>query len=319
PPVQRDAALRLDVLRQFLRHPVRAFFQQRLQVFFEAPAPDLDEGEPYVRDGLGQWQLRAELLEALQRAPETAEAEAVFHERLDRMRRRGTLVAGGLGEAAARVLYDSVQEAVEPYRRACLDWPQVADETLRMESTLPGGGWTFEDGLAGWRRNERGEWGRIVLLVSHLVRNKRYRIAPMMPAWLDHLAAHVHGRSLTTVLVSPQGCVRFEPLTPEQAAGQWRALWDAWQAGLCAALPVEIDAAGTWLRAGADPSPDSAAWREAEAGYARKVDEDLYLRRCYPDFGSLCADGGFFHWAETLYGATARAILPYPIAEEAGE
>ncbi len=314
-PLQRDAALRLDVLRQFLKHPVRAFFQQRLQVFFEAPAPDLDEGEPYVRDGLGQWQLRAELLEALRRAPDAAEAEAVFQEGLDRMRRRGTLVAGGLGEAAAQVLHDSVQEAVDPYRRACRDWPQASDETLRMESTLPDSDGTFEDTLAGWRRNGQGEWGRIVLLASHLVRNKRYRIAPMMPAWLDHLAAHAHGRPLTTVLVSPQGCVRFEPLDPVQAAEQWRTLWAAWQDGLRAALPVDIDAAGTWLRAGADPAPDSVAWREAEASYARKVDNDLYLRRCYPDFGRLCQDGGFFHWAETLYGAAAQAILPYPVAD----
>src|SRR5690606_5864572 len=43
--LRRDAAVRLEVLRQFLRHPVRAFYQQRLQVAFEAPAPDLDEGE----------------------------------------------------------------------------------------------------------------------------------------------------------------------------------------------------------------------------------------------------------------------------------
>lgn len=318
PPPRREAAVRLDVLRQFLRHPVRAFFQQRLQVFFEAPDPDLDEGEPYVRDGLAQWQLRAELLEALRRVPDPADAEPAFRDCLERMRRRGALVAGGLGEAAARALRDSVEAAVDPYRRACEDWPQVSASTLRMESAVPDTHWTFEDTLAGWRRDGQGGWGRIVLLASHLVRGSRYRIAPMMPAWLDHLAAHAHGRSLTTVLVSPQGSVRFEPLDPDRAAGQWQALWAAWREGMRAALPVEIDAAGAWLRAGADPAPGSTARREAEASYTRRVEDDLYLRRCYPDFDSLCADGGFFHWARTLYGEASQAIQPYPAAAESG-
>ncbi|WP_368641605.1 exodeoxyribonuclease V subunit gamma [Castellaniella ginsengisoli] len=318
PPMHRDGALRLDVLRQFLRHPVRAFFQQRLQVFFETPSPDLDEGEPYVRDGLAQWRLRAELLDALQRTSGPAEADAAFRDGLDRMRRRGALVAGSLGEVAARGLYDSVQEAVEPYRQACRDWPQVDAQALRMESAVPGSGWAFEDTLAGWRCNGLGERGRIVLLASHLVRDNRYRLAPMIPAWLDHVAAHAHGRPLTTVLVSPQGCVRFEPLDQTLAAEQWEALWAAWQAGMCAALPVEIEAAGAWLRAGADPDPGSKAWREAQAAYARQVQEDLYLQRGYPDFGDVCADGGFFHWAQALYGAAARAIQPYPIAKEGG-
>ena len=317
PPPRRDAAVRLEDLRRFLKHPVRAFFQQRLQVFFEAPDPDLDEGEPYVRDGLGQWHLRAELIEALRRSPDPADAGPAIQACLDRMRRRGALVAGGLGEAAARALHDSVREAVDPYRQACEAWPLAADAPLRMESAVPDTSLVFEDTLAGWRGDGRGGWGRIVLLASHLVRDRHYRIAPMMPAWLDHLAAHAHGRSLTTVLVSPQGCVRFGPLEPDHAAAQWQALWAAWRAGMRAAPPVEIDTAGAWLRAGAGTDPGGKAWRAAEDMYRKRVDDDLYLRRCYPDFHSLCADDGFFRWAETLYGAASRAILPYPAADEA--
>ncbi|MFV0284079.1 MAG: exodeoxyribonuclease V subunit gamma [Castellaniella sp.] len=311
PSLARDAALRLEVLRQFLRHPVRAFFQQRLQVVFEAPAPDLDEGEPYVRDKLGQWKLRAELLEALRQAPDPARAEPVFRACLDRMRQRGALVAGGLGEAVAEALYESVQATIDPYLRACAAWPQACDAALRMESVVPESEVLFEDTLGGWRQDGQGRWGRIVLLASHLVRQRHYRLTPMMPAWLDHLAAHVHGRSLTTVLVSPQGCARFEPLDPDQAASQWQALWAAWRQGMRVALPVEIDTAGVWLRAGADPDPGSKAWREAENIYTQRVDNDLYLRRCYPDFDRLCADGAFFDWARTLYGTASRAILPY--------
>ena len=315
--LRRDAPLRLDVLRQFLRHPVRAFFQQRLQVVFEAPTPDLDEGEPYQRDGLGQWQLRTELLEAVQQTRDPADASQAVQEGLARMRRQGILVAGALGDAAAQQLYDSVQAAIAPYCQACDAWPLADDATLRMESAVPDTGWVFEDSLAGWRQNACGEYGRVVLLASHLVRNKRYRIAPMIPAWLDHLAAHAHGRALTTVLVSPQGCVHFQPLSSEQVAAQWQALWGAWQAGMCAALPVDIETAGVWLRAGADPGPGSAACREAESTYAGRVADDLYLRRSYPDFGCLISDGGFFRWAETLYGTVSRAICAYPAAAEA--
>ena len=80
--------------------------------------------------------------------------------------------------------------------------------------------------------------------------------------------------------------------------------------------PVEIDAAGAWLRAGADPDPGGKAWRAAEDLYLKRVEDDLYLRRCYPDFAHLCADGGFFRWAETLYGEATRAIRSAAAAAE---
>ena len=110
----------------------------------------------------------------------------------------------------------------------------------------------------------------------------------------------------------------FDPLDPDRAAGQWRALWNAWRAGMRAALPVDIDAAGAWLRAGADPEPGGKAWRAAEETYLKRVADDLYLRRSYPDFDRLCAGGGFFHWAQVLYGEVSRAIRSYPAAAEGG-
>lgn len=308
----RDTSLHLNLLRRFLRHPVRAFFQQRLQVSFDAPSSGLDEEEPFVRDGLAQWQLRTELLAAAGRAVDADRQEAELLGCLARMRGRGTLMSGSLGAAQAQALHAELQGPLALHAQACQDWPVVWAEPLRLESRVPDAQalpQRFEDTLSGWRRNDQGDWCRTLLLASHLVDPRgHYRIGPMMPAWLEHVAAHVHGRPLTTVLISPKGSVCFEPLAEPDALTLWHGLWQAWHTGLRLPLPVEVNTASIWLRSGASHDPASEARARAGQTYADEVARDLYLRRSYPDFERLCGDGGFFHWAEALYGAPASAL-----------
>src|SRR5206468_12371776 len=52
PPVSIERPLGLAVLRRFLRHPVREFFQSRLGVRFDAAEVATDELEPFAIDGL---------------------------------------------------------------------------------------------------------------------------------------------------------------------------------------------------------------------------------------------------------------------------
>ena len=65
-----------------------------------------------------------------------------------------------------------------------------------------------------------------------------------------------------------------------------------------------------------EPPENIEDYAAAEDLYLKRVEDDLYLRRCYPDFAHLCADGGFFRWAETLYGEATRAIRSAAAAAE---
>lgn len=309
----------LRELRQFLRHPVRAFFQQRLLLRLEQYEQELDENEPFNPDGLQLWQFRNEILTTVQQADDP---EASLAGLLGQMQRRGSLPAGALGDAMAQTLESSVLPAIESWAYACMLWPHVEPDPLLMQGALPvgDGGTDFRDSLAGWRRNDAGNYSRIVLQAANLVGDSKnsWRFDAMLAAWLGHVAGHVYGRPHETILISPKGSVCFAPL--EGADGLWQAYWHAWFQGLCHPLPVELRAAGAWLRhGGAGGSQDTALARAAEA-YALELEHDLYLRRTYPGFDVLCADGGFVHWAERLYGDLNRAISswsPAPHKQEA--
>lgn len=317
PPPALEGPWHLGLLRAFLQHPVRMFFRQRLQVSFDVEDVDLAEDEPFSQSGLGRWRLCQELLDAVAQAgrtgaPDWSGTNDLVEACLGRMRRRGALVSGPLGERAARELRQAIDPPLEDYIRVCAEWPVATADTLRMASLVAdnrGGSATFEDTLTGWRQDGGGAWCRVHLLASSLIdKDGRYRFKPLVPAWLEHVAAHVHGRPLTTRVVSPKGTVTFAPLATDDACETWQALWHAWLQGMCAALPVEIGAANAWLRSGAATGADSPSWLAAQRSYEQALERDLYLRRSHPDFEHLCCDGKFFHWARMLYGGLSAAL-----------
>jgi exodeoxyribonuclease V gamma subunit len=323
-PRPSESSLDLAILTQFLRHPVKAFLQQRLRVRFEMDASLTDESEPYALDGLQEWKIRQTLLDGVQRLPGTAGAadlSAALDQGLARLRRQGDLLEGPLGDRAIHRLRDVLEEPLAGFSQACADWPQVVDRAFRLESHLdlaPGEPeLVFADTMSGWRRNSTGDWCRIRLVASDLVDQKgHYRLTPMLGAWLEHVCAHAHGRPVTTMLISPKGRVTWAaadaPDKGQTWQSLWSGLWSAWRLGLCSALPVEAHAASLWLRTGEPSGPEDKGWAAVRDTYETRLSGDLYLRRCYPDFESLVASGSFFEWARTLYGSLSATVSGTP-------
>lgn len=86
-PYAQDEPLSVAQLQDFLRHPVRHFFSQRLKVFFEAMEAPLADEEPFVLDALQRYNLSDSLLEAAlgdarQRACATGSGPATAGQRL---------------------------------------------------------------------------------------------------------------------------------------------------------------------------------------------------------------------------------------------
>jgi exodeoxyribonuclease V gamma subunit len=57
--------LTFEQLQRFWAHPVRAFFQQRLQVNFRSEESEIPDAEPFTLEGLERYQLNLQLLNAL--------------------------------------------------------------------------------------------------------------------------------------------------------------------------------------------------------------------------------------------------------------
>jgi exodeoxyribonuclease V gamma subunit len=320
-PPQRDEPLSLRELAEFLRDPVKAFFRQRLQVAFEGDDPASDDVEPFELDGLDQWRLQDELIAAqataLDRGSDLAEARVG---QLARIGRRGELAAGGFGAAMADVLAEPMENLFARYREALARWPQAiaGEEEIRLGAEGEGASIELSDWLGGMRRDGDGARGRVALESSSLIGgDNEYRGDCLIRHWVFHLAAHLAGGPVTTLVLSKRGEVELPPLTQVEAEAHLRALLRSWQQGMCRPLPVAVKSAFAWLKA--LPVPGDAAALDRAIAAARKVYEgdfnregelanNPYLQRSWPSFDALYADGEFAALAEALLRPLQRAM-----------
>ncbi len=306
-PALRDEPLTLRELADFLKEPVKAFFRQRLAVMFELPGPAADDHEPFALDGLQRWVLQDELLHVQAQALAQGEDLVAARDRqLARIARRGELPPGGFGPATARELAAPMDDVFARYREALARWPDAApDEEVRLDAPTKDGVIALADWVGLIRQDAHGERGRVLLDSSDLVKNGQYRRERVVRHWIAHLAAHVAGGPLTSVIISKVGDVELAPLAPEDARAQLGDLLLAWRDGMRRPLPLAARTAFAWLQG----ENDDKARAEYEGGYAQpgEVQTDTYLARAYPDYRRLTASGEFATLAH-------RLLLPLHLA-----
>jgi len=312
-PMAVDAALSVRQLADFLRDPVRSFFRLRLGIHFETVDPISEDEEPFAIDALENWQLQDELIRIQRVALDQGQSrQAALDAQLARIARRGELPARHFAAVVQDGLAEPMDNLFERYTLELDAWPEShPDEALDFcpDSATPTP--RLADWLGGMRRNAAGARGRVLLESGGLLKDKSYRRDKLIPFWVAHLAGHLSGESLTSVIVSKNGTVTLPPLQPEQARRHWVVLLDAWQQGLRRPLPLAIKSGYAWLAKGgrAEPPPHADALRAARACYeqhdpGRRIfgerDSNPYLARAFPDFDTLWADGEFARLADAL-------------------
>lgn len=347
PPLLRDEPLSVRDLASFLKDPVKTFFQQRLNVFFERDNPASDDQEPFELDGLENWTLQEELIRVQEAALLHEQAiEPVCAAQLARIVRRGELAAGGFGKFMADTLVKPMPALFDAYQTALLSWPMISEgeEEIRFSVDIDGYSVDLADLLSGIRTNDAGERGRIVLEASNLVgKNNHYRGDKLIRHWVTHLASHLAGGPLTTTIISIKGTVELKPITINEAQEHLKTILAAWHLGMRRPLPLAAKSAFTWLGTMASPGqiegvvdalpaekdrrkadtesatlPLGSAFEKAvkatrtiyEGANKKKgeVETNAYLQRAYPDFNALSASGEFADLAETLLRPLQRAM-----------
>ncbi|MDY1548092.1 exodeoxyribonuclease V subunit gamma [Luteibacter sahnii] len=289
PPIV-ERPLSLAVLRRFLRHPVREFFQARLGVRFERPDVASDDVEPFALDGLDRFAMTDVLLRAALR--DEANADLSIAAAALRLQRAGALPMGGFAASARReltALAEAVHRRVVDERRA---WPHDAG---KRELRLVVGDLVIEDWLSDLRADDQGRLAALlpspapVLDVDGVPRAHRL----VMP-WIDHLAAQAAGFSLETRYVGPDATVVMTPLDPGTANAMLGVLVGLWRQGMTGPLPVALKTALAWLAGDADDAARRARATYDGAGDRSRgeVDGDPYLLRAWPDFDTML-DAGF--------------------------
>lgn len=346
PAWERDEPVGLSELARWLRRPVEAFWQQRLQANLHLEDPNTADVEPFgSASGLDGWRLRQELLDLQRRllddgAPAREVLEAASR-RVAVMRARGDLPAARLGELAAAELLDGLETMVHGYADWLAQWPYAVPGDFPVVWPTSSAAPWLADRLGGLRSAQpwqspastpAGGLVRVVLLPGRVHGKPQAsgaEIARLVPAWIEHLGAQcLEVGPVHTAIVAADARLWWPAMPQADADRHWRALRDAWEYGMCQPLPLPLRTAVAWLawRARSDETPDLArgwppaaqrplalAYEGGEHG-SGDVTHDPHLQRVWPDFAHWSAavdPAAFDAWAQSL-------LLPLLQARRAG-
>ncbi len=251
------AAIGLDQVERFLRHPARAFLRERLGISLRDRTRDSDDAIPVELDGLERWQVADRVLQAqLAGASQASCLEAELA--------RGALPPGKLAD----VVVDELTEALDELVVA----GQSAVDPVSLEFQLDVGD---RLALAGTVAGLRGD-------VVHSVTYSRLGPAARLLAWVRLLAltAAFPDRPFETCTIGRGRTPRFAisvarvgPLGPDEASRRataerhLAALVDLFERGMRAPLPLYIKTSAAWaeaVAAGRDPAASAVrAWTSA--------------------------------------------------------
>ena len=318
-------SLTLGQLGQFLREPIRAFFNTRLGVYFEQEAiAELDE-EPFALDGLQNWQLQDQLIAAQRHAIDRGEPRIeALHAALERFQGQGVLAMGAFGERMRDALAEPMEALFSDYEEALDAWPIALGDpaAIHLEGS---NGITLEDWLGELRQDDAGNRCRLLLLSSSLVKNSKYQWHLLLRHWVAHLAGNLSG-PMTTQLLSKAGNITLEPIAADIAHAHLETQLSAWQHGLKVPLPLAPQAAFAWLtklgtpdiaiEKGRESDAYAAAEKAYESGFKTtgEADQSPYLGHQWPRFERLFFDRTanekhtFAELTEALYAPLFYAV-----------
>ena len=248
-----------EQLQRFWAHPVRAFFQLRLQVHFRSEESEIPDAEPFTLDGLSRYQLNQQLLNAL---VEQEDAQKLFR----RYRAAGQLPYGAFGEITwdaqceeMQVLADRVIECRQPGTSMEIDLNcNGVNLTGWLQHVQP-------DGLLRWRPS--------MLSVSQ-----------GLQLWLEHLVYCASGgEGESRLFVRKDGEWRFPALPAAQAMEYLSQLVEGYRQGMNTPLLLLPESGGAWIKTCYDATNDAmltddATLQKAHSKFLQAYEGNMIVR-----------------------------------------
>ena len=304
-----DAALAVRQLADFAQRPVAAFFRQRLKVFFQdEDLTSLDE-EMFSPDGLQAWTLQAGLLAAVEPwvrtqvgAPlDVSTLQAQLASAAQRMQREGRLPLRAFADCAISKANVAAERSLAAYANALHYWPHESTDAVELRYADADSSVQVVDWLRGLRWTSDGQFAaKVTLSPGRLHSGKTVRYDRLVRAWVEHLAWHMAGQPLATVVCSESGLAVFAPLAAGDAQLYWRSLLAQWAKGMRAPLPVAVRTAFAVLDEDTPEYQVASVYDDSYRGTG-EVQGSPELARVFPDYESLEA-AGLEDEAQMLYG-----------------
>lgn len=331
PEVSAQPSLQVKDLVALLRNPVKVFFQRRLQVVLDDPRDQpeaLLDDEPMTLGGLDWHQaLQGCVQEAINVSAQGSSAglDQLVDDASHRLQRAGNLPLGAMGDLSRAGLVAEALPVLDQWRAWMQDHPPLEG---RHALTFQHDGLALHDWLDGLRAPSVSDqhdldgarpW-RFDLALSRLAGSTKdaLRADRLLSAWVWSLLASACDRPVNTLILGRDRVVVTLAMEPDHARAELAKLLDAWQRALQAPLPVACQTALAWL-----DKPEEARRKYNPGDHGRAEGDDVYLKRLYPDFDALMADGQMPALAERLYGAFRQwmgsHVTAAPLVSDEGE
>ncbi|MFM7024928.1 MAG: exodeoxyribonuclease V subunit gamma [Limnohabitans sp.] len=290
----------LAELARFLRRPVGAFFQLRLQVQLEDERSQWHDEERFGLDGLYLYQLLDHELDHVPPGLRAEELPAYAQHVVQQLRQAGALPLAGAGALEARKLTHILQSQLSAALREREAYPQVAGRVM-VDATHPQV--RLQDALGGLLAGDDGQLSlslRADVLAD--TKNQTPQIYPekLIDIWLQSLAAAAAGQPLHCVVIGRNAVVRVPEQDAEAARAQLQVLLTTWVEGMRWPLPLPPGVALQWLKDKNNLNALADVYEGSEFRRAEK-DKDPALARTYLTLEALLATGALDRLAEAVY------------------
>jgi exodeoxyribonuclease V gamma subunit len=303
-PCPQASAQRLAV---FFKNPVRYFLKYQLGVSLnEWVAPPPDE-ELFDTHGLEKYQWLRRVLthpEVLMRMSTGEQVVNVVEQHVARLHRSGEFPMAGLGQRQAQAL----TQELTPMLRVWQLWQQskvhestatwyelvahnLCDHSKQLRAEMLLSAWIRSLECAVSTAHTR-EPGLRKITSARQVFEDSTGIQRENPTTLGPLCISPEG-----VLVGRDVSIIISPMAPEPALAMWDTLQTIFCNGQQKPLPIAPLTALAWLS-----TDDSSAQKVYEGSeHSRAENAEASLKRCYPSYQALTADGQFATLAQQIF------------------
>jgi exodeoxyribonuclease V gamma subunit len=319
-PKLLEKVLDMTALQAFLRSPVQVYWRHRLAVQIDQPEAAAPEDEPFDLDGLAQFKLGQNLVQALS-----------ADEALQSLQGQGELPMAAFGRKLGHdVLYKA--NAVRERAAAWLvQYPDVLP-TQALDSVVDD--WTLTGAVPDLRQGPDGclQLSLQPGAVTHGKDHALPRWDKWINLWVVHVLACACGHPLRSVLLGIDGETTMPVFSPAQAKAQLRLWLQAYATAWQAPLPVALRTGLAFLavlnaekseKSGSEPdssqadkefdaSMDERALAHArdafDGGYAAEGEwrRSPYLQRSFESFDDIAQS--LPQWADALYGGLFKQV-----------
>lgn len=304
PALSLEAPITLKQLADFLRHPLKSFYQFRLGVSWYDQGETAEDDELFATDGLSKWALHRQLFNALNLSlsqQTSGSVEQHLDQAFARLKHSGGLPMQHFAELMQQELKAELLPAAEHYQSLLQEYPHTVAGRVHQLSVIGCGVKTeLEAQILDSRKRHPAdtEAARIILQPSNLFKGGETKHYHLVKYWPEHLLAQLDQPTTTYLLGSQSETpVIFKPMTADMATERLQELSEHWLQGMSTPQPLACKTALKWLF-DADKAADPY-----EGGYKQSAERDEHpgYQRLWPDFDNLIDDGRFAERAKALY------------------